>query len=587
MKQLALIATLTLSCLAAACSDQSSPVPSSAAGGAPTPDANVPASSEAQQYTCSMHPHYISTDPNGTCPICGMDLVPVPTAASVAGSDGSVVVPSEMIQTMGIRTVPVTMAPFGRNLRAYGTVQASERLENASVSRFEGWVENLTVRAEGDAVRKGALLYRVYSPELIAAQKDYLSAMRIGNRQRTAAARQRMRSRGMQDSVIERITESSQVIERVPVFAEASGIVAKLQVREGDYVRAGTPILRLQSYGQVWVIASIPEQDIAAIRVGMPVRLNFPSAPDAPATGVIDYLYPTIDRRTRTADVRIVVDNSAGRLRPGAYVDVAIELASEPRLSVPSESVLQDGDGSHVIVALGEGRFAARRIRTGITANGRTEVLDSLAAGERVVASGQFLLDSEVNLRQGLAKLQAEPMAPDTPLSQLPIDATALAEIDHFTDMALYLHEALTAGDKIDPLFLEPAIKLGDQLARRYAGSKLMPVLAEGQAALRAAQQAPEGDPLRVQLARLLAALEPWLLTGAPSHYRQVGLALYRDAATDRLWLQKAGVPINPYGAGDAKLIAWPEPMSGESMATMDDRPPSRAPNDSHAEHRH
>ena len=458
-----------------ACSDKSSSTSQPAAGAMPVGDGSAAVADEAKQYTCPMHPHYISTDPDGTCPICGMDLVPVAEAGSASAGDGSVVVASEMIQTMGIRTVPVTMAPFGRNVRAYGTVLASERLENVTASRFEGWVENLTVRAEGDAVSKGALLYRVYSPELIAAQKDYLSAMRVGNQQRIAAAKQRMRSRGMQNSVIERVTESSQVIERVPVFAEASGIVAKLQVREGDYVRAGTPILRLQSYDEVWVVAAIPEQDIADIRMGMPVRLDFPSAPDAPATGVIDYLYPTIDRRTRTADVRIVVDNSEGRLRPGAYADVAIELASEPRLSVPSEAILRDGDGSHVIVALGEGRFAGRQIRVGTTANGRTEILGSLAAGERVVASGQFLLDSEVNLREGLAKLQAEPIAPDTPLSQLPIDATALAEIDHFIDMALYFHEALTDGYKIDPLFVEPAIKLGDQLARRYANSKLIP----------------------------------------------------------------------------------------------------------------
>ena len=127
---------------------------------------------ETTQYTCPMHPHYISTDPDGSCPICGMDLVPVNLNASATPGDGAIAVAPEMIQTMGIRTAPVSVTNFGRSLRAFGTVETNERLENVSVSRLEGWIDDLRVRAEGDTVRPGALLYRVYSPDLIAAQKD-------------------------------------------------------------------------------------------------------------------------------------------------------------------------------------------------------------------------------------------------------------------------------------------------------------------------------------------------------------------------------------------------------------------------------
>ncbi|MEQ8299982.1 MAG: efflux RND transporter periplasmic adaptor subunit [Hyphomonas sp.] len=584
----------------------------SACGGTAPPHASAPQSetrnaTEIAQYTCPMHPHYISTDPDGACPICGMDLVPVsPASAARSGAgtaeilyykhpmgqadtspipkkdsmgmdyipvyaepstaDGSIAVAPEMIQTMGVRTAPVEVADFGRSLRAFGTVETNERLENVAVSRIEGWIEDLRVRAEGDTVRPGALLYRVYSPDLIAAQKDYLNSLKIGNENRIAAVRQRLRSLGMQTSTINRLSETRNVIERVPVYAESGGIVAALQVREGDFIKPGTPILRLQSYSGVWIIASVPEQDLALVDTGMPVRLDFPSAPGAPAEGRINYIYPEIAPQTRTGQVRIEVDNAAGYLRPGAYADISMDLGGEPRLSVPTESVLRDSRGSHVILALSDGRFAGRSVQTGLNANGRTEILAGLTQGEQVVASGQFMLDSEANLREGFSKLQG-PVAmmagPDTPLAQLPVDATTLAGIDHFTDMALYFHEALTDDYRIDPFFVDPALGLGATLKVRFADTRLVPVLTEAEAALRAAKGANEGEALAAELSRLMTALEPWLLEGAPIHYRDAGLSLFREDGTGRLWLQEGGKPRNPYGDKPAEAIDWPDPMAG------------------------
>jgi len=277
MKHAFLLLAAASSALLAACGNPS--------GVRPADNSGAQSGAEAQMasYTCPMHPHYISTDKDGSCPICGMDLVPaakpggggdgeilyyknpmglpdtspvpkkdwmgmdyVPVYAG-AGAEPGVRVSPEMIQTMGIRTAPAEIATFGRSLRAFGTVETNERLENVSVARLEGWIENLTVRAEGDTVRPGALLYRVYSPDLIAAQKDMLASLTIGNEARIASVRQRLRSLGMQNAVIDRLVLTREVIERVPVYAEAGGIVAALQVREGDYVKPGTPVLRLQS----------------------------------------------------------------------------------------------------------------------------------------------------------------------------------------------------------------------------------------------------------------------------------------------------------------------------------------------------
>ena len=615
MKQTLLLGASALGLLLSACSgEQALPISQTAMAQADSQPG------QAQQYTCPMHPHYISTDPDGSCPICGMDLVPtsglsssgereilyykhpmgqpdtspvpkkdsmgmdyIPVYAEAPASSAVIVAP-EMIQTMGVRVAVAETASFGQTVRAFGTVEADERLEAVSASRLEGWIENLTVRAEGDTVRPGALLYRVYSPELIAAQKDYVASLVIGNENRIAAVRQRLRSIGMQNAAISRLSETREVLERVPVYAEAGGTVDKLQVREGDYVKPGTPILQLQSYADVWVIASIPEQDLAFIDTGMPVSLNFPSAPDAAATGRVDYIYPTINSQTRTGDVRIEIDNSQGYLRPGAYADIRFDLGGETRLAVPTEAILRDSRGAHVIMALGDGRFAGRAVRTGVSANGLTEILSGLVPGEQVVASGQFMLDSEVNLREGFSKLQAPPAfaaGPDTPLSQLPVDATTLAEIDHFTDMALYFHEALTDRYKIDPYFVDPALGLGETLRTRFADTKLVGILEPAETALRAAKAAREGDALAATLADLMTALEPWLLEGAPVHYQTAGLVLYRETDTDRLWVQEGGAARNPYGNGAAETVDWPDPMAGIEVPDTE-----RGPIDPHAGHR-
>ena len=370
------------------------------------------AATQAEQlYTCPMHPQFVSGDPNAPCPICGMDLVAASGGTQTARVPGPIVeVSPQMIQTMGVRTAQAKTAYFEQSVRAFGNVVSNERLEAVSVSRLEGWIEDLAVRAEGDQVERGALLYRVYSPALIAAQKDFLSALESGRRTRIDSGRQRLISDGMQEAAIDQLEENRAVIERLPVYAEAGGTVAGLAVREGDYVKPGTPIMRLQSYARVWVIASIPEADLALVAAGQPVALDFPSAPLAVEQGTVDYIYPTIDPKTRTADVRIEVDNASGALRPGAYADIQFSLGSgESRLSVPTEALLRDSRGEHVIVALGDGRFAGRTVATGVAAGGRTEILAGLGAGERVVVSGQFMLDSEANLREGLAKLDSRP----------------------------------------------------------------------------------------------------------------------------------------------------------------------------------
>ena len=550
---------------------------SSAYGSGSSEQSMSDAQQTASSYTCPMHPHYIATDPDGSCPICGMDLVPISTEAK--GSSGVSVSP-EMLQTMGIRTAVVSVSDFKQSLRAYGTVEPNTRLESMAASRLEGWISDLTVRAEGDSVRWGQRLYNIYTSDLIAAQKDYLASLQIGNARRIASVRQRLISKGMQESLVERLTETRELIERVPVYAESSGVVTQLMVRDGDYLKPGDPIVQLQAYDKVWVIASVPESDLPKMEIGKTANLKFESAPDAPKLGKIDYIYPTIDPKTRTARVRISVDNSSGSLRPGAYADIVFEAndteTSASQLSIPSQAILRDSRGAHVIVALGEGRFEPRDVSIGTSVRGRTEILSGLKEGERIVASGQFMLDSESNLREGFTKLSAPISNFDatTPLSELPIDAATLSQIDHMVDSALYFHEALIDGYAIDPYFLDPTLTLIENLKGRFAESKLSPILEQAETAISGAKENKTGEPLAAQLSQLMTALDPWLTLGAPAHYKSKGLIFYSDDETARLWLQERGLPANPYSDAMAQIISWPDPMTGNMADEMSGRQP-------------
>ncbi len=406
----------------------------------------------AEQYTCPMHPHYIS-DHEGTCPICGMDLVPVAGAEENAtdapmqsgekkilywvapmdssyrmdkpgkspmgmdlvpvyeesnnGGDapGIVKISPETIQTMGVRTAKAEKAPFGTEVRAVGIVEADKRTQQELTSRTEGWIEGLKIEAMGDTVAKSDVLYRLYSPELISAQKDYISALTTGIKGRINATRKRLEFMGVQPGTIAAITSGRKATEKLPFYAEAAGTVSKIMVREGSYIKPGEMIAQIEDYSNVWVEASVAEKDMAFISAEAEAKVRFPNLNNKMIQAKVDYIYPTIDVATRIGKIRLLVANE-GDIRPGLYADVMFETKSEQRLSIPTEAILHDADGEHVIVALGDGRFAPRDIETGIAGGGRTEVLSGLEEGANIVVSSQFLIDSESSLRESLNKMQ-------------------------------------------------------------------------------------------------------------------------------------------------------------------------------------
>ena len=525
------------------------------------------------RYTCPMHPHYIADD-MGTCPICGMDLVKLQSASSdLSGTQDDkrtiVTVSAETMQNMGVRLGVAEASTFGRTVRSYGIVHENERLQSEITSRAEGWVEDLKVTAVGDTVKKGDQLFKLYSPKIIVSQSDFLSSRGSPGRERAGLAQ--LRSYGVQDQAIKLIRDRGRPIEKVPFFAEADGTVSELMLKQGTYVKRGMMLAKIQDYSSVWLQVSVAEKDLGFISKSTSARVSFPNLPDRDVEARVDYVYPTIDQKTRTGQVRLVIENKDGRIRPGSYADVRFEVAPQKRIAVPSESILKNGDGKYVVVSLGEGRFEPRLVKTGLISERRTEIVSGLTANDRVVVSGQFLLDSESALRESFRKLEKLQL----PLSLLKLSKTEFALIDHLVDASLYMHEALVDGYDVEAKPLDPAAAIKDLMWPKYKNTKLAFVLERATKAVKSAQAAKTESETQDALAALTDALRPWIADGAPAHYISKNVNIHKDGTSGRLWLQLKGKPINPYSRGGSEtlpLTALPDtPKSPVSKAESEE----------------
>lgn len=359
-------------------------------------------------YICPMHPH-IHGEEGDTCPICGMALVPAqhemeedePSPLSAQELKGSHKITPAFIQTIGVKTAKVKQEVFGENIRAYGRVVASTRLEHVVAGRVEGWVEELSADAVGDEVTAGDLLFTLYSPDLISAQKDYLTAKAMGSKARLKATEGRLKLLGMGDKALAELKESGKALEKVPFYTPQDGVVTMLDARQGSYLKPGMRVLTVQDLSKVWVNADVPERELQFLKVGDRASVSLPGLGKT-RLGKVDFIHPVIDPETRTGTVRVELENKDGALRPDSFVDVAFEAAKRHRLAVPEQAVLKSGMGDHVVRWLGEGRFKPVMVQTGVNADGLVEIRDGLKAGQEIVISGQFLLDAEANLKGGM-----------------------------------------------------------------------------------------------------------------------------------------------------------------------------------------
>jgi len=357
------------------------------------------------KYVCPMHPQIVRDEP-GNCPICGMDLVAKMVDAQ-SGKHPAVEIGSAVINSMGVRTAKARNATLWRYIQTVGRIDYDETRLTHVHPRAEGWMEQLSLRAEGDPVEKGQLLGRLYSPEILSAQVDFLIALdQTGNKQRVEKARNRLRLLGVTEPTISTIQKNGEPQNTVPVVANADGVVTKLGVRQGMYVKPEMEIVTIADLARIWVLVDVYEQQIEWLALGQTAEIKVPAYPGRSWEGLVEYIYPELDPKSRTLRVRLAFDNPDGLLKANMFADVVIY--GGPRrevLAVPAEAVIETGQRSSVVRALGGGRFQPVDVVTGMASGGLVEILSGLNSDDEVVVSGQFLIDSESSLQASFLRM--------------------------------------------------------------------------------------------------------------------------------------------------------------------------------------
>ncbi|MYM39675.1 efflux RND transporter periplasmic adaptor subunit [Duganella qianjiadongensis] len=354
-------------------------------------------------------------DKPGKSPFMDMQLVPM--FADESGDNGKVLVSPRVQQNLGIRTADVVEGTLSSTLEVVGSVAYNERDVAVVQARASGYVERLYVRAPLDRVRKGQPLAELYVPDWVAAQEEYFAARRMQGAQDLAdAALQRMRLAGMNEEQIRLVTSAGKVHPRITINAPVSGVVDELAAREGLTVAAGAPLYRINGLSTVWIIAEIPEAATGQVRPGAAVAARTPAWPGQTFQGKVESLLPEINAATRTLKARIELANPGERLAPGMFANISLTPATGQRsLLVPSEAVIQTGTRNVVFVAAGDGKFTPVNVEIGAQAGNQIEIRQGLQAGQKVVVSGQFLVDSEASLKGTIARMvDASASAPQT-----------------------------------------------------------------------------------------------------------------------------------------------------------------------------
>ncbi|MDX1568965.1 MAG: efflux RND transporter periplasmic adaptor subunit [Xanthomonadales bacterium] len=359
---------------------------------------------EILYWVAPMDPNFRRDGP-GKSPM-GMDLVPV-YADEAQGSGDAVTISPAVEQNLGVRTAVVEAGKLWRLIRATGYVDYDESLISHVHLRTEGWVEDLAVATLGETVRAGTVIAEVYSPELVNAQKEYLAALRRGQTAITEAAGEKLRALGMTDGQIRQLGKRGSVSQTFEVAAPRDGVVTEMNVREGMYVTPATIVFSIADLGSVWVHAAVFESQSAWVREGQPAEMTLEALPGRTFEGEVVFIDPVLDPDTRTLQVRLRFDNPERALKPNMFAAVKIYGgALEGVLSIPAEALIRGAERDRVVVALGDGRFQAREVVTGIRSGDWIEIREGLSAGDRVVTSAQFLIDSEASLSGSLKRLE-------------------------------------------------------------------------------------------------------------------------------------------------------------------------------------
>ena len=350
-------------------------------------------------------------DKPGKSPM-GMELVPVYANASGdsgdSGDSGKVIIAAEVIQNLGVRTATVKRSALLRVIDTVGYVEYDETRVSHIHLRTEGWIEQLVAHSEGERISKGEQLLALYSPELVNAQEEFVQALALGNNTLTRASRERLVALGIPADQVKQLEKTRKVRQNIAIYSPQDGVVSKLMVRLGMYVTPKTQVMSLADLSSVWLIAEVFESQADWVKVGQTAEVSLAFLPGRIWEGTVEYIYPSLDAKTRTLKARLRFDNPDEALKPNMYANVRIfGGARDDTIVIPVEALIRTGRESRVVMALGEGRFASRTVTAGIESGDWVEIIAGLEPGEEVVTSGQFLIDSEASLKASMTRMQA------------------------------------------------------------------------------------------------------------------------------------------------------------------------------------
>ncbi|WP_169577418.1 efflux RND transporter periplasmic adaptor subunit [Sinimarinibacterium sp. CAU 1509] len=356
-------------------------------------------------------------DKPGKSPFMDMQLKPkyASSGSSNQAAQATITVSSQMTQSLGIRTEMAMRGTFWQRVDTVGNVEINPHLIRVIESRATGWIEQQAIHTVGAQVHQGQAVAGVYAPDLYAAQQELVLATRSGDAALADAARQRLLLLGADPAQLSQIQRSGKAQRSLNLVSPIDGVVLDISAHEGKQIGPGMPLMRVADLSQVWIIAQVPESQSAWVTAGRPAEARLAAMPGEVFEGRVDYVYPSVDAATRTLSMRLVFDNPQQRLKPGMFADVALfGGARRDVMMIPSEALIRTGTRNTVIVADDEQHFRPVSVEAGPERNGMTVILSGLDEGQRVVVSGQFLIDSEANLRGAFRRINGATPAPDS-----------------------------------------------------------------------------------------------------------------------------------------------------------------------------
>lgn len=430
-------------------------------------------------WVAPMDPNYRRDKP-GKSPM-GMDLIPVYEEEGGESEVGTVRISPDVVNNLGVRTAMVDSGRLHLDVKTVGYVQYDEDRLVHMHPRVEGWIENLHVKAAGDRVEKGEPLYALYSPTLVNAQEELLLALKRDNPVLIRAAVERLSALKVPRPDIEQLRQTRRVSQTITIAAPQSGVIDNLGVREGMFVKPGMVLMAIGQLEHIWVIGEVFERQASLVKVGDRVRMRLDYLPGREWLGQVDYVYPSLNEQTRTAQIRVHFDNPDGFLKPGMFAQMVIDTQPGAKtLLIPREALIRTGSQSRVVLVLGEGRFKSVAVKVGRVGEREVEILSGLNEGDRIVTSAQFLIDSESSKTSDFKRMSHAEDEGEISLSAWVAARIASLMPDH--RMVTLEHEAIpdwqwpamtmdfTVDESIDMSELRPDMRLHVQITRGSDG---------------------------------------------------------------------------------------------------------------------